>query len=63
MGLCFGCFSVEKHMRKEEERLTYEEAYAKAAEVAQKRFYLYPFLNFPFFINSISLIFSIPAKN
>jgi len=60
MGLCFGCYSVDKRMCKEEERLTYEEAHAKAA---QKRFYLYPFLNFSFFINSISLIFSIPAKN
>jgi len=50
-------------MCKEEERLTSEEAHAKAAEAAQKRFYLYPFLNFPFFINSISLISSIPAKN
>jgi len=49
MGVWFGCFSVDKHMCKEEERLTSEEAHAKAAEAAQKRFYLYPFLNFPFF--------------
>ncbi|RZC25272.1 hypothetical protein D0Y65_004104 [Glycine soja] len=37
MGLCFGCFSIEKCMCKEEERLTSEEAHAKAAEAAQKR--------------------------
>ncbi|KAH1068140.1 hypothetical protein GYH30_005911 [Glycine max] len=32
MGLCFGCYSVDKRMCKEEERLTYEEAHAKAAQ-------------------------------
>ncbi|KAL2989779.1 hypothetical protein AAZX31_11G158000 [Glycine max] len=37
MGLFFSCFSVDKHMCKEEERLTSEEAHAKAAEAAQKR--------------------------
>ncbi|KAL2946477.1 hypothetical protein AAZX31_20G016500 [Glycine max] len=37
MGLCFGCFSVDKRMCKEEERLTSEEANAKAAEAAHKR--------------------------
>ncbi|KAG4974290.1 hypothetical protein JHK87_031111 [Glycine soja] len=36
MGLFFSCFSVDKHMCKEEERLTSEEAHAKAAEAAQK---------------------------
>ncbi|RZB65804.1 hypothetical protein D0Y65_041740 [Glycine soja] len=37
MGLCFGCFSVDKCICKEEERLTSEEAHAKAVEAAQKR--------------------------
>ncbi|KAG4953598.1 hypothetical protein JHK82_039218 [Glycine max] len=37
MGLCFGCFGVDKRMSKEEERLASEEARAKAAEAAQKR--------------------------
>jgi len=47
MGLCFGCFGADKRMSKEEERLASEEARAKAAEAAQKRFYLFPFLNIP----------------
>lgn len=39
MGICFGCFGGgDKHMSKEEERLASEEARAKAAEAAQKRF-------------------------
>ncbi|KAL2318450.1 hypothetical protein Fmac_032326 [Flemingia macrophylla] len=36
MGLCCGCFGVDKRS-KEEERLASEEARAKAAEAAQKR--------------------------
>jgi len=55
MGLCFGCFGADKRT-KEEERLASEEARAKAAEAAQKRFYLFPFLNSPFF-DSVSSIF------
>src|SRR4051812_15448511 len=40
MGICFGCFGGgDKHMSKEEERLASEEARAKAAEAAQKRFF------------------------
>lgn len=49
MGLCscFGCFGADNRRSKEEERVASEEARAKAAEAAQKRFYLFPFLNFP----------------
>jgi len=39
MGLCFGCFDGgNKRMTKEEERLASEEARARAAEVAQKKY-------------------------
>lgn len=49
MGLCFGCFGVgDKRMSKEEERIASEEARAKAAEAAQKRFIFIHFLIFPF---------------
>jgi len=40
MGICFGCFGGgDKRMSKEEERLASEEARARAAEAAQKRFF------------------------
>ena len=43
MGLCFGCLDGgNKRMTKEEERLASEEARARAAEAAQKKYF--PFL-------------------
>lgn len=45
MGICFGCFGGgDKRMTKEEERLASEEARARAAEAAQKRFIPFSFV-------------------
>lgn len=71
MGLCFGCFGGgSNRMTKEEERLASEEARARAAEAAQKRFLTFiPFFKFPssFFKSGIFLFYyhvnhSISAK-
>lgn len=59
MGFCCDCFGGgDSRMTKEEERLASEEARARAAEAAQKRFTLLPFVNIkiPFFILSSSAL-------
>lgn len=53
MGICFGCFGGgDKRMTKEEERLASEEARARAAEAAQKRF----ISKFPLFFLILSIL-------